>query len=186
MTKENLNKTEKVQSRVDEWAEFSMSPQTEETLKEHYLNESLRYKICTTYILKVSTLSSKFIEELIALSTFVFNSEEDYTEEHKKIVLELAMMTEEKEGKDIQLQKLLELKHEYPHDTFIQNLILKSVSYDYKGPKLINPIRSQIDWYNVKKFQNLEPWFADKYSEYLKIIVAGAYDEIKSLFGKDK
>lgn len=67
---EKLRLQEEANKKVKDWAEFSLTPQTEENIRERILSdiETGENTYCMSYILTVSNLSEDFIEELILLT----------------------------------------------------------------------------------------------------------------------
>lgn len=133
---------------VQYWIDFSTNPQRPEDVRQHMLTPSLRDQICVSYICQYHQMSSEFIEELIALSTDLFDYS-TYTEENIKIVLDVAHCLTKEEA-----AKLLDkYKKENPYNLFIQS---------------ITAVNSRIDWFNIAKHQNIEPWFKEKWGEHFK------------------
>jgi hypothetical protein len=62
----------KVTKKVEDWANFSLTPQTEDAIRERILhdNKTGQNTICITYICEYSKLSEEFIEELCELTKY--------------------------------------------------------------------------------------------------------------------
>lgn len=137
-----------VKSTVEQWIEFSMNPRTEDELRQAMLDKNLReHIVCVSYVCRNSLMSCEFIEEFMALSTGSFDYT-NYNEENLKMavyILSYSPVTKERAS------LLLKLIKDNPDNTFL---------------KLFN-VNDRIDWYNIFKYQAIEPWFYEKYKKFI-------------------
>jgi hypothetical protein len=137
--------------KVKFWQEWSMTPHTEDEIREQILTDL--NSVCFTYVCRYSKMSSKFIEEFIALSTGFLNKE-NY-EKYKDAVLEAIQIKMGILDKPMEEVKLPVIE-----------------TTDVHGEKRLIPVgdtlRDRVDWYYIEHFQNLEDWFKEKYITVLR------------------
>ena len=142
--------------KVQYWIDFSTNPQPPEAVREHLLDPKLRDDICITYICQYHPMSCEFIEELVALSTNMF-THETYTEENVKFVLDVISHIDKDEAQAV----VERYQKENPLNPFIMQPHMNN-----KGETVLlraTDISSRIDWFNIAKHQQIEPWFKEKW-----------------------
>lgn len=147
-------------SGVHDWLEFSTNPQTEFDIKDRILDNI--DSVCVTYICRYSKLNSEFIEELMVLSTGLFNHR-SYTEKNQKLVKEIL---------DISYKNLSPTGTFVKTDKYVNQEVLDQINelesqLDYIVIPKTTVIRDRIDWYYILKYQkdNIDPWFIEKYKD---------------------
>ena len=160
-------------NKIIDWIEFSMNPRTEDEIREACLDPAQRDKVCISYICKCSIMSCKFIEELIVLSSYLFDKNSYNNEESRKIVLYIL----QSENLEEKWKRVKEVEEKYANDPIIGSLLerhkkqvgQKRVKLNRRDTLLDEfDFRSKVDWYNILKCQSLEPWFVEKYKYFLE------------------
>jgi len=143
---------------VQRWVEFSTNPQCEEDIRQYLLSPELRSDVCITYVCQYSPMSTEFIEELMILSTNLFTFK-NYTEDNKRFVLEMLAANNQDESVEI----LKGLVKEHPENELLLSLYA-SVFLTQQGKIMYTRLpQERIDWFNIQKHQDVEPWFKEKY-----------------------
>ena len=134
------------------WVTWSTSPHSEDEIREAVFHTP--ELICWSYVCRFSTLSEEFIEELIVLSTGLFDGESEdlYTEENINLIKDILFIEPTSARKERQ-SKIASVVYWRLTDTRIAKKIMKSS----------NPIRSRVDWYQIAGFQDLTPEFKNKF-----------------------
>lgn len=150
------NRKSNSKEKIQYWIDFSTNPQKPEVVREYLLNKELRDNVSITYICQYHPMSCEFIEELIALSTNMFTNE-TYTKENVEFVLEVIRCNNTREA-----QKVVDrYQKENPDNRFMWFVKTKA-----NGDEVIlkaKHISTRVDWFNIVKYQNIEPWFKEKY-----------------------
>lgn len=155
---------------VDLWIEYSMSPHSEEELRDKLLG-SLS-DICVSYVCRYSLISEEFIFEFTGLTTGLFNK----GTYDKDVCIELGKyLMMNKEGKDkvytdIKLYKqglLLE-------DNLPEGLRGKPALY---LDMFTTVLRDKVDWYYIEKYQNYSLAFRKKYTHLFNNTKKDAYEK---------
>lgn len=130
----------KQEADISEWIKFSLTPHTEDEIREKILTDF--DNVCFTYICGEQVLSEDFILELAALSTGLLDKENyvKYIDYMKKAV----MITNGMEKGTYNLRKLPKNK----------NITAKNVGY---------LTADRLDWKAIAARQNLSPEFRKKY-----------------------
>lgn len=99
--------TTKYKSRVDEWVNWSMTPHTEDEIREKVLTDY--NNVCFSYVCEYSHMSADFIEELMALSLDMLTKDNynEYIEDLKKAV-QIYLGVEEGNIEDLHLPPIKE------------------------------------------------------------------------------
>lgn len=137
---------------LPKWVDWSLTPHSEEEIREAVFNTP--ELICWSYICKSSVLSEEFIEELLVLSTGLFDGvrRELYNEENINMIKEILYIEPTPARKN--LQKAVAEK-------YLRNM--KDNSICDRIIHLSNPIRSRVDWYQIASFQDITPQFKKKF-----------------------
>ena len=178
-TKENSN------PRVEQWLEFSMNPQTEESIRHKLLYD--RELVCVSYVCRHSKLSEDFIVELMGLTTEFFDYENydinqvlivsklisDYTIDERWKIIEAVLYNTEsgkiivesdryKKSEDIRKnkskEKLLPILEDY--DKIFDSLDFKLILKMYHEKN----IKDKVDWIYIDKYQDLSLEFRRRYN----------------------
>ena len=146
-----------------EWLEFSSVQQSEDAIRERALYDALHNtnSICYSYICKNSIMREEFIEELMFISSELFDFEY-YDQEHIDMVVNLidqGFKSREEQDKYLeQLASKVRIKNretgKMDPDPFITKILtVQSIVAD------------KLDWFYIAKFQNLSPEFINKHKK---------------------
>lgn len=136
----------------NDWSEFSLTPQTEQALEERMLKSI--DSVCVTYICRFSSLSDRFIERMLALTTGVLNpksSEEEIQQLTDFMVNKLTNKDRDKK----QTISILTIKKDDGKE-------IEEVE-TYTESRL----NDRIDWAYIARFQALSNDFIMKFADYL-------------------
>ena len=140
-------------SRSSDWAEFSLTPQKEQDIEDRLLSNWS--SVCVTYICRYSSLSDKFIERLLALTTGILNAQNSEDE--------IQSLT------DFMVNKLISKDED-------KNRTIELISYekDERGISKAEPViytesdlNDRLDWVYIARFQALSNDFIMKFADYL-------------------
>ena len=151
-----------MESRVRQWASWSMTPHTEDEIRQRYLTDF--DLICTSYVCRYSRVSEKFIEEMLALSTGLLTLD---TYDANIDTL-------------IKLEKDKLLKNDDSWIAYIPKLNIPAVKALYykdgkwlsqddiaSNMKATNIFNDKIDWQYIAAYQMLSDEFKERYKDYL-------------------
>lgn len=145
---------------VDDLVNWSMTPHTEEELRDTMLAKKTVY---VTYICKHTPMTEEFIIEFTGLSTGEFNYV-NYNKEACMIIGHLMMLSQQERDHIIELGKLVKT-----NNLSIDELPEPFNKLDKKYLYLLSPlVRDRIDWLNIGKYQNMSNEFIEKYKSVLK------------------
>ena len=137
-----------------EWVTWSMTPHSEDEIREAVFNTP--ELICWTYVCRFSVLSEDFIEELIVLSTGLFDGESKdvYTEENINLIKDILFIEPTSERKDRQKKIASNVSWRLTDTTIAEKII-----------KYPAPVRSKVDWWQIAAYQDLSREFKIKYKK---------------------
>lgn len=176
---------------VEQWKEFSMKNQREDVIRDQILSDI--NSVCISYICRFSRLSEEFIDELIGLSTGLFNYT-NYDLEQVLLISKLCIEEPERREKiiesllykyyaplvNIQRKKLEDQIHEAKINKKKTNKTVTPIielpkEYEDLDPKLFISasgfemvIRDKIDWFHIDRYQILSNNFYKKYGHVIK------------------
>ena len=136
----------------NDWAEFSLTPQTEQVLEERMLKSI--DSVCVTYICRFSALSDRFIERMLALTTGVLNPKSSEEEIQKLTDFMVNKLTNKDRDKK-QTISIFTIKNDDGKE------IEEVETYTESG------LSDRIDWAYIARFQALSNDFIMKFADYL-------------------
>ena len=140
-------------SNVREWSDWSLTPHTEDEIRDKCLNDF--NNVCFTFLCSTSKMSCDFIEELMALSTGIL-TEENYSEMHDKV---LATVLAKNGVKDVTAEKWSIPKSKTNLMTDGDNVKDNSVHS--------SSVNDRLDWIAICRNQRLSEDFMRKFKDKL-------------------
>jgi hypothetical protein len=150
--KEDENVNAKVISDVTDWAKWSLTPHTEEEIREKVLTDY--DNVCFTYVCGTSLMSAEFLEELMALSTGLLdksNYDEYYEDVLKGVHINMGVEVGE-------LDKLS-----------LPKIYVKNKTCQLSSKPGLDYLYSKLDWWAISQRKDLPIWFRLKYAKQLNI-----------------
>ena len=151
-----------MESRVRQWARWSMTPHTEDEIRQRYLTDF--DLICTSYVCRYSRVSEKFIEEMLALSTGLLN-----LDTYDKNIDTLIKLEQDKLLKDDDswMKYIPKLKIPAVQAIYCKDGKWMSQADIASGMRATNIFNDKLDWQYIAAYQRLSAEFKEKYKAYL-------------------
>lgn len=145
----------------DQWLEFSSVQQEEDVIRTRALFDAMNRanSICYSYLCKSNKLSEKFIEELMFITSELFDFEY-YDQEHIDLVVDLIdhgfKSRDEQDEYLADLAKKIRMKNRDSGRTDPDPFITKILTVQ-------SVVADKLDWFYINKFQDLSPEFKEKH-----------------------
>jgi len=144
---------------VSHWAEWSLTPHTEDEIREKVLTDY--NNVCFTYVCCNSDMSADFIEEFMALSTGLL-TKENYDEYYADVLKGVLINLNIEEGS--------------VYDLNIPIIMYRDHTGQLKRKEGIDRLYNRLDWSALSQKKNLPIWFKLKYAKLLNIKMDGLKD----------